>query len=424
MRRHVQKFELSPRPAPSVSRVEIRTSADGAYVLLRGGQPFEINGAGGSSGLAGLKECGGNAIRTWGVDQLEAQVDGVRLADRARDLGLAIVAGIWLGHEEQGFDYSDPVQLQAQRDAVRAAVRRYKNEPALLIWGLGNEMEGPGAPGDDPRIWNEVNLLAAIVKAEDPDHPVMTVIAGASQKKVSSAAAYCPNVDILGVNAYAGAGGTGAAVQMFGWHKPFILTEFGPPGPWEVGKTSWGAPLEPNSTVKAKQYAASQNAVTGSSHGKALGSFAFLWGNKQEATATWFGMFLPSGEKLGAVDEMCHSWTNRWPANRCPEITSLDSPLKGRSAPRGTAASATVEAGDPDGDPLTYEWQVVSESGDQSLGGGPQSAPASHPDCILKAEGRKLRFKVPDAPGAYRVFVIVRDGKGGAATANFPFQSD
>lgn len=421
--RRVEKFEPAAATPMVSARVEVHQSADGAYVLMRGGQPFTINGAGGTTDLALLKSCGGNTVRTWGVDQLEAPVDGVRLADRARDLGLALVAGIWLGHEETGFDYSDPVQLQAQRDAVRAAVRRYKNEPALLIWGLGNEMEGPGAPGDDPRIWNEVNLLAGIVKAEDPDHPVMTVIAGASEKKVSSAAAYAPNVDILGVNAYGSAGGVAAAVNMFGWKKPFVLTEFGPPGPWESDKTPWGAPLEANSTAKAKKYAASEGAVMGSSHGRALGAIAFLWGNKQEATSTWFGMFLPTGEKLGAVDEICHAWSGQWPADRAPEIVALNSSLSGRSAPHGTVHTATVEASDPDGDPLTYEWQVLSESGDQSLGGGPQSLPAAHPDCILNAAGRSLQFKAPDAPGAYRVFVFVRDGRGSAAAANFPFQS-
>ena len=420
--RRIPKFKQSARKAPKVSRVAIRGSAESGFVLSRDGQPLSLQGAGGNSHLELVKACGGNAIRTWGIDQLDSKVDGVRLADRARDLDLAIVAGIWLGHEENGFNYSDPAQVEAQRESVRAAVRKYKDEPALLIWGLGNEMEGPGSPGDDPRIWNEVNVLAGIVKKEDPEHPVMTVIAGASEKKVRSVATLCPDVDILGVNAYAGAGGVGQAVKSFGWRKPFVLTEFGPPGFWEVATTPWGAPIEPNSTRKAKVYAASQAGVT-ASRGQALGSFAFTWGYKQEATATWFGMFLPSGEKLGAVDEICLAWSGRRPQDRCPEIAALDSTLSGGSAPRGSQAVATVDANDPDGDQLSYEWQVVSENADKSLGGGPQALPAVHPDCILQAEGRRVRFKVPEAPGAYRLFVYVRDGRGSAATANFPFRS-
>ena len=54
-----------------------------------------------------------------------------------------------------------------------------------------------------------------------------------------------------------------------------------------------------------------------------LGSYAFTWGNKQEATATWFGMLLPDGSRLAAVDTMQELWTGKPPANRVPELRSL-----------------------------------------------------------------------------------------------------
>jgi hypothetical protein len=75
-----------------------------------------------------------------------------------------------------------------------------------------------------------------------------------------------------------------------------VITEFGPPGPWEVRKTSWGAPVEPTSTEKAKIYLRNHSGAIAAESAQCLGSYAFLWGHKQEATATWFGMFLPSGE--------------------------------------------------------------------------------------------------------------------------------
>ncbi|MCC5024095.1 MAG: hypothetical protein J6386_15485 [Candidatus Synoicihabitans palmerolidicus] len=37
-------------------------------------------------------------------------------------------------------------------------VRRYRDHPAVLMWGLGNEMEGDGT---DPRVWRELETLAA-----------------------------------------------------------------------------------------------------------------------------------------------------------------------------------------------------------------------------------------------------------------------
>ncbi|MGA2622127.1 MAG: hypothetical protein ABSF26_31435 [Thermoguttaceae bacterium] len=43
------------------------------------------------------------------------------------------------------------------------------------------------------------------------------------------------------------------------------------------------------------------------------------------------------------------------------------------------------------------------------------------PELVVKADAGKLAFVAPQAEGAYRVFVFVRDGQGHAATANIPF---
>ena len=210
----------------------------------------------------------------------------------------------------------------------------------MLIWGLGNEMEGDNK---NSLIWKELNVLAGIVKEEDKNHPVMTVIASASSDKVKSLIADCPNIDILGVNAYSGGGSAGASAKQAGWTKPFILTEFGPPGQWEVPKTKWGAPIEPSSWEKAKSYWGTQGHLADDSKDICLGSYAFLWGHKQEATATWYGMFLDTGEKLPTVDAMTRVWTGKWPVNRCPKITAFDTPLN-----QGTIAPGTP-VGDRDG---------------------------------------------------------------------------
>src|SRR5580693_5849704 len=117
------------------------------FGLLRNGQPYFIKGAGGPGSRAELKEYGGNSIRTWGVNSEDAE-----LAE-ANKLGLTVTLGIWLGHTDAGFSYRDPKQVQDQFDAAKSAVLHYRNSPALLLWGLGNEMEGPG---DDPDIWRAV----------------------------------------------------------------------------------------------------------------------------------------------------------------------------------------------------------------------------------------------------------------------------
>jgi hypothetical protein len=39
-----------------------------------------------------------------------------------------------------------------------------------------------------------------------------------------------------------------------GLDRPYVITEFGPFGWWQVEKTPWGAELEPTSTAKAITY--------------------------------------------------------------------------------------------------------------------------------------------------------------------------
>jgi hypothetical protein len=408
----------------SAEAAEVKVGKDdkGHFTLLRGGQPYFIRGAGGSGHLALLKEHGGNSIRTWGIETLEQQVDGKRLIDRCEELGLTITAGIYVGHERHGFNYSDPAQIKRQRDTVRAAVRKYKDHPALLVWGLGNEMEGPTSDGRDPRIWKELNELAAIVKSEDPAHPVMTVIAGAAQTKVRGILEHYPNIDILGVNAYAGAGGAAVAVKAAGWKKPFVLAEFGPSGHWEVAKTKWGTPIEPASRAKAAAYFSTQKTMIDDAADISLGSYCFVWGQKQETTSTWYGMFLKTGEKLPQVDAMCRAWTDKWPANRCPRVTRFESELKEATSAPGRLCTVRAEAADPDGDELRWEWTVTAESTDLKVGGDKETEPPSFPDAIVSAEKNQAVVRTPAKPGNYRVFAIVRDGKGGASAENFCFR--
>jgi hypothetical protein len=141
--------------------------------------------------------------------------------------------------------------VEGQRAAVMADVRRLKGHPAVLCWGLGNEMDGPTGQGDSEALWREIGNLARLGKEIDPDRPVMTVVANVNPDKLRAIRDHAPAVDILGVNAYAGAAGIGDEVRRLGWKRPYCVTEYGPPGPWGVEQTPWNAPLEPSSRRKA-----------------------------------------------------------------------------------------------------------------------------------------------------------------------------
>ncbi len=400
----------------------IRKNVDGNYVLIRDGAPYFIKGAGGVNHLEELVNHGGNSIRTWGIESLEAVVDGQSLLDRCEALRITVTVGIWIGHERHGFDYADAGQVQKQRDQVRSAVQKFRDHPAVLMWGLGNEMEGPNSSGDSPHIWRELNELAAIIHKEDPDHPVMTVIAGASSEKVKGILQHYPNIDVLGVNAYAAASSVANDIQAAGWDKPFILTEFGPSGHWEVPVTAWKAAIEPTSREKAASYYVTQSMLMEDAKSICLGSYCFLWGQKQEKTSTWYGMFLSSGEKLPQVDSISRAWSGRWPENRCPRTNGIESVLTQSLIEPNVTVRAKLGASDPNKDVLQWAWIVQAETTEVSVGGDRESTPQVFPQCIVGQEGDEVTIQTPTAKGNYRLFGIVRDGKGAASVENACFR--
>ncbi len=395
-------------------KVQIQQTASGQYQLLRDGKPYFIKGAGGDGDKQLMAKLGGNGFRTWGVGRgTKAQLD------EAHKLGLTVTLGLWLGHERHGFDYTNANSLREQTAMVRDAVMRYKDHPAVLAWGLGNEMEGY-AVGDNPNIWNHIQKLAAMVKELDPNHPTMTVIAEIGGKRVESINKRCPDIDIIGINTYGGVTSIPARYRAAGGTKPYVLTEYGPPGIWEIGRNSFDTVEELTSTQKAARYReAYLKAITAEQGKLCLGGYAFTWGFKQEATATWFGMLMPDGTKTQAVDVMAEMWAGKFPPNRCPEIQSYQIDGSDQVQP-GATVIAKINNTDPENDPLTVEWQLHEEAKQMKVGGDSEEATRQFPNAIISADNAQVTLKMPQKPGVYRIFAIVRDGNGSSAVANLP----
>jgi hypothetical protein len=304
-----------------------------------------------------------------------------------------------------------------QFDDCLRAVRQHKDHPAVLLWAIGNEMEGDGK---NPAIWYAVNHIAREIKRIDPDHPTMTVIAelGENENKIRAIGRFCPDIDIIGVNSYGGISTLAERYRKSGVTKPYIVTEFGPHGPWEVEKTRWGSPVEPSSTAKGKGYADGYQKAVAKQPGICLGSYAFLWGHKQETTATWFGMLLPDGSRLAAVDAMTEAWTGSPPRNRCPRIASLKVDRSDNLKP-GETVNASLLASDPEGDTLEINWVLRRDSGTIGIGGDYQAEEATFAAAV-SANGPSATVVIPERGGGYRLFAYVRDDNGGAAVANVP----
>ena len=394
--------------------VQLLKSADGRWGLLRDGKPYRVLGAGGDGSLALLAACGGNSTRIWGVDG-----NTERRLDEAHSHSLTATVGIWLEHVQKGFDYSDPVATATQKEKVQAAVRQFKSHPAVLIWGLGNEMEGYEG-GENPNVWKHIEDLAKAVKEIDPHHPTMSVVAEITPAKVKAIHEFCPSLDIIGINSYGGCTTLPQRYREAGGTKPYMVTEFGPVGTWEVPKNNIGAIEEPDSASKAKMYRASYEVLSTDAQ-MCLGTYAFLWGNKQEGTATWFGMLLPDGQKTNSVDVMHELWSTAPPKNRCPEIVEFK--LDGHNeVAAGQTVTVSMTARDNENDSLKTRWTLSGEADSYVTGGDYQAAPPIYSNAIRKSDSSGCQVRLPDDPGLYRLYVEVTDGKGSAATANLPIR--
>lgn len=384
------------------------TQKNGAFQLVRGGKPYFIKGAGGDGSKTALLALGANSFRTWGSDNLGKQLD------EAEKLGLTVTIGIWLGHPDQGFDYNNANQVADQYERAKQAILKYRNHPALLMWGIGNEMEGRG---DNAAIWAAVNNIATMAKKLDPNHPTMTVVAEIGGEKVKNINRFCPDIDVVGINSYGGGPSLAKRYTEAGGTKPYVVTEFGPPGTWETGKNAFNMVPELTSTEKAERYRQTWKAAIDGQK-LSLGGYAFTWGNKQEATATWFGMLLPDGSRLAAADALQECWTGKMPAVPCPAIRPIRLQGSDQVEP-GATVEAVLDAQSTDSSPLKVEWVLSGES-KHLTAGQTEATPTTYKEAILESDAKHVKVKVPAYGGGYRIFAYVRDSKGGAAVANVP----
>lgn len=399
--------------------VSLESPEPGRYEFRRAGVPFYVRGAGGMTRLDLLAASGANSVRTWDPDQTAVVID------EAARRGLTVCAGLWVAHERSGFNYDDEVAVRAQIERLCRAVDRFKDKPALLLWGVGNEVES-GAR--NPKVWDTIEAVAAYIKRVDPHHPVITVIAHPNPGVGTMIRTRCPSVDLVGSNSYGPVLKLAHDLAASGWTGPYLVTEWGTTGSWEVPRTPWGAEIEPTSGEKADLFAMRYRAITADT-AHCLGSYAFIWGQKQEATPTWFGLFDETGRAEEATEVLATAWSGKPAPGRAPRVGALR--LNGEPASAGVrvapGARVRAEADLLRGAPgeLLVRWELLAESTQRGVGGSPEVRPESlrlPKQAKRPVDGRcTAEFVAPERAGAYRLFVYV-DGPGSTvAHANIPF---
>jgi len=335
---------------PTVNKVSITSSSpkkvmyNGMEVGL-GGKVRGVAGAGNHAAKA--KEVGVDAVRTWSVEQ---SVGAMRAGS---SVGLKVAAGIYLTTFKDKYEGEycklDNRWWQDELDKIIPNVTQHRNDPALLWWQVGNELElSISWAGGSECLYRRLEWVASHVKAADPNHPVGTAIAGFHKVKVGLMHTLCPSLDFIGLNVYGGdAYHLAAKLATAGWTRPYAVTEYGSAGAWMVPSTPWGSPVEPTSTQKAVEIGQIHTECL--AEDSCIGTFAFMWGWKWEMTPTWFSTF-NEWRAAGAdepITDMVHAlqevWTGKAPENPSPSITAVA--VWDQNGPRPSNLGFTAQQG-------------------------------------------------------------------------------
>jgi hypothetical protein len=415
---------------PSVVKV-VKQSQQ--YSLTVNGKPYDVRGVGlgytNDENISALKEAGGNTFRTWELTHIEQELA------MAEKLGLMIAVGIPTGKELLGFDYNDEEAVAEQFKHVSAVIEKYKNHPNVLLWVINNEPnllfdEDEKLKEVNPKVYAAMGDIIDFIHKNDPNHPVTFTLAGADPKDIALVLKYAPNIDILSVQSYGGLVTLPASIAQSNVDKPYMVTEFGPVGHWELPTTDWDREIEEPSAVKASGMAKRmQDVILDDKTGKIIGSFVFFWGQKQERTPTWYGMFNETGEQTASIDELTRMWTGQYPDNRAPLSKAITinntQAIENVRLKLGQSAVVKVQVTEPDNDPFTHEWVLMKEVETRSQGGHFEAKPAALTLQILKSYVQtdyvEMTFNAPGETGEYRLFNYARDGRNKVGNANIPF---
>lgn len=394
----------------------------GVWRLYKNGEEWLAKGAATNRNYKRVAELGGNCIRTYSTSEETTP----SILSEAYKNNLYVHMGLYISRERDGFDYDNEEKVAAQLENCRSLVRRFRNHPAVMCWSIGNEAE---SMYKNTKLWTAINDIAKMIHEEDPNHPVTTTLASSNVANVKLIIEMAPELDFLCINSYyPNPMNIQANLESAGWTKPWMLTEFGQLGTWttSVPKTSFGSLIEETSTQKAEKYKEIyEKAVIPNLDNGCLGSFPFVWGYQNHGEVlTWYGLFDKSGNTFGAVDEIQHYWTGKYPEKLAPVIADRTAMvMNGKIADDSIVVSpssentASVSASSPWGSSLSYKWMIYQEGSADTDG----SLPEGVSGLIENETLQTITFTAPKAAGNYRLLVFVRDTNRKAALSVIPF---
>ncbi|MFD2026762.1 discoidin domain-containing protein [Promicromonospora aerolata] len=413
-----------PVPDSGPSTVEV-VGGNGSWDLRVDGQPYTVRGftwgpafSAADHYMPPLVEMGANTIRTWGTG-----ADTEQLLDSAAAHDVRVVMGFWLlpgGGPGSGgcIDYRTDAGYKAETKAdILNWVETYKNHPGVLMWNIGNEailgLQNCYSGTELEEIRHAyaafVNEVSVAVHQADPNHPTTSTDAWAGAWPYIEASA--PDLDLLSINAYGDVCNIREAWETGGYDRPYLLTEGGAAGEWEVPDDANGVPEEPTDLEKERAYVDSWRCLR-EHDGVALGATFFHYGIEGDFGGVWFNILPGDNKRLGYYS-IARAWgVDTSAMNTPPRISAMTVPGS-TAVEAGERFTVSLDVTDPDGDPITSNVMLnskyINNAGGIAQAEFTQTAPGT------------FQVTAPEMLGVWKVYVFAEDGNGnvGVETRSF-----
>lgn len=391
---------------------------DSTWILQVDGKPFDIKGAtfgydhdveNYDAYFKELQFLGVNSIRTWATGEYTPQ-----LLDAAEKHNIKVMVGIWMRHGRAGmedddtFDYlKDKEGMEDMYNNAIATVESYKNHPAVLTWGVGNEVYLNTPTDPEKEVYSKfLERVCSKIKELDPNHPITSVEAwtfGMDWWKK-----YVPSIDIYGLNSY------GAGVQFLEDElkkreidKPYIITEYGVTGEWDMEKDKNGITLEPSDEDKYKSIATDYQPYI-NSKAYNLGTYIFHYSNSDEFMGPWLCTHY-RGLKRPQFWAIREAYTGEKSINHVPKISDVQ--ISSHTFKTGDWVPISFKASDVENEPINIRFYYNQREGSRNL---------KNQITILDAEkvGKdNYRIQVPIVDTPIKIYINAEDTYGNVGIA-------
>lgn len=308
-----------------------------------------------------LQSLGVNTIRTWATGKNTS-----KLLDAAQKHDIKIMIGIWMRHgrpgmeDDDSFNYLEDVEgMEVMYKNALEVVNTYKDHPAVLTWGIGNEVYLNMETDAEKEAYSKLlERICSDIKKIDKNHPISSTEAW--NFGLDWWQKYVPSLDIYGLNSYgAGANFLAEELKKRNIDKPYVITEFNVTGEWDIKNMQNGIKVEPSDQEK-------YNTITNGysnwikSKPNCLGVYVFHYADGNDFGTPWLfthhrGLYRPT---YWAIRK---AYTGQEPTNAIPEIKKFQ--VSDTTLQSGSWIPVTLEIVDAESEVLDIRFYYNQRTG-------------------------------------------------------------